>query len=265
MIVISHTDHDHYSLTARIRQLSDAKVAMHARERDFIGSRYFDRDRIIKEILKHFRKNGVPHEAGHTAQHQHEIITRWFPPVMPDIVLQGGEHIPVGEFDFQVIWTPGHRAGHICLYEPQQKILFSGDCINETMTPHIWLLAEDSINPLTEYIDSLEKIKKLDVKLILSGHGPPFSDLLKRADELIQLHKERNELILEILREKPKTSYQVGQEIIWVSARNSHWKELPLKQEGWNELQALAHLESLRYDNKVTNFINNNVVYYKRA
>ena len=207
----------------------------------------------------------MPHEAGHTPSHQNEIITKWFPPVMPDIILQGGEDIPVGEFNFRVIWTPGHRAGHICLYEPQQRILFSGDCINETMTPHIWLLAEDSTNPLTEYIDSLEKIKKLDIKLILSGHGPPFTSLRKRADELIQLHKERNELILDMLRKGPKTAYQVGQEMIWVSVKDSHWKELPLKQEGWNELQALAHLESLRYENRVTNFLNNNVVYYKRT
>lgn len=66
----------------------------------------------------------------------------------------------------QVIHTPGHTDGHICLYDPQNQILFSGDLfIAETLDTQL----EEADRP--QWITSLEKVLKLDVELILDGHG----------------------------------------------------------------------------------------------
>ena len=51
------------------------------------------------------------------------------PSVQPDVLLEEGMQVPLGEFLFQVLHTPGHSPGSICLYEAQQKILFSGDTL----------------------------------------------------------------------------------------------------------------------------------------
>jgi len=46
-----------------------------------------------------------------------------------DIKLSEGDHLPFGSEDFEIIETPGHTTGHICLYAPNSKILFTGDTL----------------------------------------------------------------------------------------------------------------------------------------
>lgn len=70
----------------------------------------------------------------------------------------------------KVIHTPGHTDGHICLYDPKNKILFTGDLfISETLDTQL----EEADGP--QWIKSLEMILKLDIELILDGHGVVIS------------------------------------------------------------------------------------------
>jgi glyoxylase-like metal-dependent hydrolase (beta-lactamase superfamily II) len=50
------------------------------------------------------------------------------PDFEPDILLQEGD-LKIGDLDFQVIHTPGHSPGSICLYWPEKRVLFSGDVL----------------------------------------------------------------------------------------------------------------------------------------
>jgi hydroxyacylglutathione hydrolase len=52
-----------------------------------------------------------------------------FPAVKPTLLLEDGMIISLGQLNFQVIHTPGHSPGCICLYEPAQQILLSGDTL----------------------------------------------------------------------------------------------------------------------------------------
>lgn len=49
--------------------------------------------------------------------------------VKPDHFLEDEMRIPVGSLNFQVMHTPGHSHGSVCFYEPEEKILFSGDTL----------------------------------------------------------------------------------------------------------------------------------------
>ncbi len=69
-------------------------------------------------------------------------------------------------FDFEVIHTPGHSKGHICLYEKNNKWLFSGDLY---VAPDLDSQLQDVNGP--EWIHSLENILTLEVNLLLDGHG----------------------------------------------------------------------------------------------
>ena len=56
----------------------------------------------------------------------------------PDFThLLEGDTVPIGKYTFRCIATPGHTPGHLCLYEAEAKILFSGDHILDTITPNI--------------------------------------------------------------------------------------------------------------------------------
>lgn len=86
-----------------------------------------------------------------------------------DVDLEGMQSIKFGQTELQIISTPGHTPGHVALYEPQSKVLFTGDTlfresIGRTDLPggdYSWIM--NSI---------LEKIIPLgdDVK-VYPGHG----------------------------------------------------------------------------------------------
>lgn len=72
--------------------------------------------------------------------------------------------------DLKVIHTPGHTPGSICLYDAKKKILFSGDTVFAEGVGRTDLPGGDE----EALFQSIEKLKKLDVEMILPGHGDPI-------------------------------------------------------------------------------------------
>ena len=79
---------------------------------------------------------------------------------------------PIGPFT--VYWTPGHTGGSMCLYNPEHKILISGD----TVFPDGYYGRYDGESgSLDAIISSLKKLTELDCEIMLPGHGSPvFQD-----------------------------------------------------------------------------------------
>ncbi len=80
----------------------------------------------------------------------------------------------------KVVHTPGHSPGSICLYDPKEKILFSGDTIFSDGVGRTDIKGGDE----EALAASLEKIQKIDIKKLLPGHGEP---LLEKCKETIKL------------------------------------------------------------------------------
>lgn len=117
----------------------------------------------------------------------------------PDLFyLADGDVYRNGSYRFQVITTPGHDDWHICLYEPTLKVLIAGDHVLERITPSImsWITSYDA---LKEFFNSLDKVRDLDVDLILPGHGKPFTGIAQRVDFLKQFHRNRLEELYELV------------------------------------------------------------------
>jgi glyoxylase-like metal-dependent hydrolase (beta-lactamase superfamily II) len=84
----------------------------------------------------------------------------------PDLFLQSGP-IDLGENTWQVIHTPGHSPGSICLYWEKEKVLISGDVIFNPGIGRTDLPGGDS----SQIIVSFELLRKLAVHHLLPGHG----------------------------------------------------------------------------------------------
>jgi glyoxylase-like metal-dependent hydrolase (beta-lactamase superfamily II) len=90
-------------------------------------------------------------------------------------------------FGFKVMHTPGHSPGSICLYDPKDKILISGDTVFADGVGRIDLLGGSD----AEMENSLEKISSLAIEKILPGHGEPvlkggskvIKDIISSVDE----------------------------------------------------------------------------------
>ncbi len=158
-------------------------------------------------------------------------------------LLREGDMIEIGEYRLRCVETPGHTEGHLCLYEPDKKIFFSGDHILESITPNISLWSEGR-NPLADYLSSLDKIYEFDIKMVLPGHREPFSNHRRRIDELKKHHELRNEEIMSILASGRFTAYQVASRMTWDIDCES-WESFPLPQQWFASGEALAHLQYL--------------------
>lgn len=167
----------------------------------------------------------------------------------------------IGEYELTCISTPGHTPGHMCLYLEQEKILFSGDHILFDISPNISRWPTEK-NSLKNYIDSLEKIKKYEVKLALPAHRNNNMDLYNRIDQLIHHHELRLEEILEIIMAHPGiNAYNTASKMKW-SLKGKKWKDAPVQQKWFAVGEVLAHLDYLEIENKVYKKLANDIFCY---
>ena len=87
-------------------------------------------------------------------------------PNKASIVFTGDLRLEVGDQTFELIHTPGHTPGQLAVYVPSEGVVFTGDTIfSECQT---WLMTSD----VDQWLDALERIRKLDIEFIVPGHGP---------------------------------------------------------------------------------------------
>jgi len=158
-------------------------------------------------------------------------------------ILKQGDTVEIGEYGFICVETPGHTRGHMCLFEPDRKILFSGDHILGDITPNIqsW---SDEWNPLREYLFSLDKVYEMDVEVVLPGHRSIFKNCRERIQELKSHHRKRAEEVLSILEKGSRNAFQVASQMSWDIISES-WDLFPVSQKWFATGEAIAHLKYL--------------------
>jgi len=164
-----------------------------------------------------------------------------------------GDILETGDYRFVIVETPGHTPGHICLYEPDKKILISGDHILGDITPNITMFYKGLPDPLGQYLESLKKIDRMEIGLVLPGHRRVIEDVHKRIAELKRHYEKRLDEVLTILGDETMSAYQVASGIKWDLTYTS-WDQFPLEQMLFATGEAISHLEHLRHQNKVRRF-----------
>ena len=262
-IIVTHAHFDHYGLAGKIKQISNAKIYMHQRDLDIFSTRYVVTEEFLNRVVQWFVSNGVPLPLL-TAIHGPISGFRKPIPAQPDVLLNGDETIASGTFNLKVIWTPGHSPGHICLYEPVQKILFSGDHILPVITPNVSLTAASTGNPLGDYLISLQAVKNLAVVLVLPAHEDVFNNLTERVEGIIHHHEMRTEEILKALDHQEKTAYQLANMITWMPEQGgvNHDDLSPIAKLAAVS-ETLAHLKAMTIQKQVISINHDSIVYYK--
>ncbi|MGD9142339.1 MAG: MBL fold metallo-hydrolase [Dehalococcoidia bacterium] len=261
-IVVTHSHPDHYGMAGRIRELSGATLAMHHLEDKIIESRYVQQESLLQETGRMLEDNGLPYEEMKLLRDASLEMTPFIMPVHSDLTLHDGDTISTGEFNFRVFWTPGHSAGHVCLYEPDKKILLSGDHILPRITPNISVHPQSIENPLGRYLESLKEIRNLDVELTLPGHDEPFGDPTARIDTIIEHHIQRNLEILTALQQDTRNTYQIARELPW--GTGSRYTDLPDFHKRMAVFETLAHIEMMTNEGNLDILPGKGVKYYRQ-
>lgn len=219
-VTVSHMHADHLGLADRIRAASGARVAMHSAEQRAIDAGADEAPDLVEW--------GVPAEL-------HEqfaaLVGRARPRLSADLLLEHGELLDVPGREVSVIHTPGHTVGHLCLWEPEGQLLFTGDLLLPTIFPGIGL-GGGSADPIADYLASLDEIEKLGDPEVCPGHGYGFHGLgercaVTRAHQLGRTHE-----VGQIVAEHPRAT-------VWEVASRVRWTG------GWQNLRGLHRASAL--------------------
>jgi len=88
-------------------------------------------------------------------------------PFHADIWLEHDTTIDLGNYRLRTVHSPGHTSGCICLYEPNERLLFTGDTVFAGGT----LSGIFSSGSISDYMNSLERLSTLRVDQFYPGHG----------------------------------------------------------------------------------------------
>jgi len=102
---------------------------------------------------------------------------------LPGITFSERLTIHLGNHTFQLIHTPGHSAGQLAVYLPEEKVVFPGDSVlNGIRTPYHDAITDD------RWLDSMKILEELDVRYIVPGHGDILSgkEYLKTQTDIVK-------------------------------------------------------------------------------
>lgn len=159
------------------------------------------------------------------------------------VFVAGGDKLTCGDRVLEVVSTPGHTPGHLCLYSQTDKVMILGDHVLFDITPNIteWPTLK---NPLKRYLESLDKILEYDIDLPLPAHRGGETTVGRRIGEIKTHHIERLAEAERIVAEGAgMTPYQVASKMTWKI--RASWEEFPIGQKWFAVGEAVAHLEYL--------------------
>jgi len=242
-ILVTHAHHDHFGLVDRLREASGAWVAMNSLDAELQILEGDDFAAILDARREWLGRCGADTEDALTHGSDLEIIKRSAVRTRCDRHLEDGERIRVGRFDIQAIWTPGHSPGHMVFHERTQRILLSGDHVLPRITPNISAFVGGQSNCLRSYLESLRKIRKLEVTEVLPGHGYRFSGLPSRVDAIRSHHERRLVEISDVIGvDECATPWDISARLTW----SRPWSSITAFSRRAAVGETLAHLHLLQ-------------------
>lgn len=123
--------------------------------------------------------------------------------------VQDGDELVIGGRHVHVIAGEGHCPEQLMLHIPDEGLFLAADQVLERISPNISVSAfEPAGDPLGGFIQSLQQLQAAVAEdvLVLAGHRLPFHGLHARAQELIDHHEERCQIIMTELSNGPRSA-----------------------------------------------------------
>lgn len=188
-IVVTHRHPDHLGLAAELHADGFGRLVLSRVEHEGIAAgRTGRRDDDLERW-------GVPEAEREELSGFRGIIPDV--PVEPDLLVDEGDRLPIPGRDVEVLLTPGHTAGSICLRTG--NVLLTCDTVLPGENPGIGLGGfRDDDDPIGAALASLERIGGMTGLRGAPGHGPELPDVADRARALAAHHRTRSAAIAEL-------------------------------------------------------------------
>ena len=165
-IILTHCHMDHMGSVKELKDLTNAKVAVHMEDADYVsGKKPLPRPKnVLFRAVSSFVKPA---------------------PVQVDVILKEGDKIA----GLTVIHTPGHTPGSIMLLDEEKRVLFAGDTLRYDGKKVSGAPENFSVDP-NQVRESIAKASTLNFDVMLPGHGetlePNASEQIKKYNETLK-------------------------------------------------------------------------------
>jgi len=208
-LVVTHAHIDHFGLAGEVVRRSGGELWMHEAGRLDLD-KYRDPDEAVDRRMLMLADHGL---YGRELTESSEGLLDWLPVMpsvaAPDRALSGGERLAVGDRSWEIVHTPGHSPGHVCLWSAADRVLCSGDHLLQIVSPPVTFERGFEPDPMGSYLDSLERVAALEPELVLPGHGPPFRGGARRAATIARSKRRRLDQIRDMVAERAQTVTEI--------------------------------------------------------
>jgi glyoxylase-like metal-dependent hydrolase (beta-lactamase superfamily II) len=208
LLVCTHAHSDHYGQAASIVERSGCELWMHPNHEHMLRWAR-DPQAAIARRLEVARQSGVPEEPlRRYAAEQGARPSGIAAVVEPHRALLPGVVVATDLGPWTVHETPGHAPSHVCLFQPERRLLISGDHLLGRISLHFDY--GFSADPVGEFLHSLDIVEALHARLCLPGHGRTFADVHAHIEGNRALVRERLQKTLAAIAEGDRpTAYEI--------------------------------------------------------
>jgi glyoxylase-like metal-dependent hydrolase (beta-lactamase superfamily II) len=236
LLVCTHAHVDHYGQAATVVERAGCELWMHP-DHQHATRAELDPEAVLQQRIEIARSAGVPTEPlERWSRARREEPSGIAGPIEPHRPLLPGVEVRSDLGAWLVIETPGHAPSHVCLFQPERRLLISGDHLLGRISLYYdygW-----SPDPVGEFLHSLDAVEAFGPRLCLPGHGRTFADVGAHIEGNRALVSERLERLLGALRANaPTTAFEAVPAV--------HGSEPTPATTGWWLQETLCYLRHL--------------------
>jgi len=247
LVILTHQHIDHLGLVEIIADRSGADVAAIDAVVPFVENFGEDSEADDRFAASLMLRHGIPEDVVVALRSVSRSFRAWGARARVTRPLRDGEELGLRGRTLAVQHRPGHSPSDTVFWDADRKILLCAD----------HLIAHISSNPLISrpldgsderphalmiYMDSLRLTRELPAEILLPGHGEPITDHRSLIDERFELHRRRAEKIHDLIVERPRSAYEIAQEL---------WGNVAVTQAFLTLSEVLGHLDLLVAEGRV--------------
>jgi glyoxylase-like metal-dependent hydrolase (beta-lactamase superfamily II) len=238
LLICTHAHSDHCGQASTIVARTGCELWMHP-SHELMSRMIEDPTAVLARRLEVARQSGVPEEPlrRYAAERGKGggSGSGFAGPVEPDRDLLTGVSVPTDLGEWIAYETPGHSPSHVCLFQPERRLLISGDHLLGRIS--LYFEFGYSPDPTGEFLASLDVVQRLGARLCLAGHGRTFTDVHAHIEGNRTLVAEQLAQVRDAVGKEPLSAFD--------AVRGVYGDSLSQQNGQWLLSQVLAYLTHL--------------------
>jgi glyoxylase-like metal-dependent hydrolase (beta-lactamase superfamily II) len=259
LVILTHQHIDHLGLVEIITQHSGAEVAAIDVAVQRLANFGEDADREDEFATELMLRHGIPEDVVAALQSVSRSFRAWGARAQVTRPLSDGASLALRERTLQALHRPGHSPSDTVFWDSERRILLAADHLIKHISSNPLISRPLDGSPqrtqaLVAYLDSLKKTREMPAEIVLPGHGDPITDHTSLIDQRLELHRRRAEKIFALVAERPRTGYELAQEL---------WGNVAVRQAFLTLSEVIGHLDLLINEGRIREIEDGELIRYE--